>query len=306
MENEMQNRTENSPLIPPVKQGRSPDYATEFEGFRSEISKAGLSLPNELIADERIHRFSSNGKPTDNAGWYVLFTDGIAAGAFGCWREDFKINWCSVDKATLTQSERYKFNKKMTEAKKLREHEEEINRTKARSKASKIWEQSTEAPTDHLYLLSKKVQPHGIKFSRGKLVVPLYYQDSALQSLQFIGPDGDKKFLVGGLTKGCYYQIGGAPDKILYVAEGFATAATVHEATESAVAVAFNANNLKPVAIALRAKFPNLEMVICADDDHQTKGKPGIRKAIEAAKASRSKVVIPEFNGNRSDSDTAA
>ena len=70
------------------------------------------------------------------------------------------------------------------------------------------------------------------------------------------------------VTKGCYYPIGGAPDKILYVAEGFATAATVHEATGSAVAVAFNANNLKPVAIALRAKFPNLEIVICADDDH--------------------------------------
>ena len=304
MENEMQNRTENSPVIPPVKQGRSPEYAAGIEGFRSEISNAGLSLPNEIIADERIHRFSSNGKPTDNAGWYVLFTGGIPAGTFGCWREDLKINWCSVDEATLTQSERYEFNKKMAEAKKLREHEEEINRTKARSKASKIWEQSAEAPTDHSYLLSKKVQPHGLKLSRGKLVVPLYDQDSILQSLQFIGPDGDKKFLGGGRIKGCYYQIDGAPDKILYVAEGFATAATVHEATGSAVAVAFNANNLKPVAIALRAKFLNLEIVICADDDHQTKGNTGIRKAIEAATASRSKVVIPEFNGNRSDSDT--
>ena len=62
------------------------------------------------------------------------------------------------------------------------------------------------------------------------------------------------------------------------MAEGFATAATVHEATGSAVAVAFNANNLKPVAIALRAKFPSLEMVICADDDHLTEGNPGITK----------------------------
>jgi putative DNA primase/helicase len=58
------------------------------------------------------------------------------------------------------------------------------------------------------------------------------------------------------------------------VAEGFATAATVHEATGSAVAFAFNANNLKPIAKALREKFPNLEMVICGDDDHQSKGNP--------------------------------
>ena len=55
MENEMQNNTENSPLIPPVMQGRSPEYAAGIEGFRSEISKAGLSLPNEIIADRRIH-----------------------------------------------------------------------------------------------------------------------------------------------------------------------------------------------------------------------------------------------------------
>ena len=195
MENEMQNRTENNPLIPPVKQGRSLEYAAGIEGFRSEILKAGLSLPNEIIDDGRIHRFSSNGKTTDNAGWYVLFTDGIAAGAFGCWREGVNIKWCSVDEAKLTQPEKHEFYKKIAEVKKQREEEEERNRAKARNKANNIWTQSTEAPTNHLYLLSKKVQPHGLKLSRGKLVVPLYDQDSILQSLQFIGSDGDKKFL---------------------------------------------------------------------------------------------------------------
>jgi len=65
MENEMQNRTENSPVIPPVKQGRSLEYAAGIDGFRSEILKAGLSLPNEIIDDGRILRFSSNGKPTE-------------------------------------------------------------------------------------------------------------------------------------------------------------------------------------------------------------------------------------------------
>ena len=304
----MANNTENSPLIPPVKQGRSLEYAAGIEGFRSEILKAGLTSPNEIIDDGRIHRFSSNGKTKDNAGWYVLFTDGIAAGAFGCWRENVKIKWCSVDEAELTQPEKHEFYKKIAEVKKQREHEEEINRTKARSKArskaSKIWEQSAEAPTDHSYLLSKKVQPHGLKLSRGKLVVPLYDQKSILHSLQFISYDGEKKFLVGGLTKGCYYPIGGAPDKILYVAEGFATAATVHEATGSAVAVAFNANNLKPVAIALRAKFPNLEMVICADDDHITDRNPGITKAREAALEVKASIAVPDFGETRGKDET--
>ena len=96
MENEMQNKLENNPVISPVKQLRSLEYAAGIDGFRSEISKAGLSSPENIIDDGKIHRFSSNGKTTDNAGWYVLFTDGIPAGTFGCWREDVKINWCSV------------------------------------------------------------------------------------------------------------------------------------------------------------------------------------------------------------------
>ena len=56
----MQNNTENSPEIPPVKQGRSLEYAAGIEGFRSEILKAGLTSPNEIIDDGRIHRFSSS------------------------------------------------------------------------------------------------------------------------------------------------------------------------------------------------------------------------------------------------------
>ena len=109
MENEMQNTIETNPVTTPVKHARSPEYATGIEVFRSEILKAGLSLPNEIIDDGRIHRFSSNGKTTDNAGWYVLFTDGIAAGAFGSWREGVNIKWCSVDDAKLNQSQKREF-----------------------------------------------------------------------------------------------------------------------------------------------------------------------------------------------------
>ena len=177
----MQNTIETNPVTTPVKHARSLEYAAGIEGFRSEILKAGLSLPNEIIDDGRIHRFSSNGKTSDNAGWYVLFTDGIAAGAFGCWRKGINIKWCSVNEAKLTQLEKHDFNKKIEETKKQREQEEERNRAKARIRANQTWKQSTEAPTDHPYLQSKKVQPHGLKLSRGKLVVPLYDQYQILQ-----------------------------------------------------------------------------------------------------------------------------
>ena len=74
--------------------------------FKDAISSAGLNQPEEIIDDGKIHRFSSSGKPRDEAGWYVLHNDGVAAGAFGCWREGFTQNWCSKATAQMTQVER--------------------------------------------------------------------------------------------------------------------------------------------------------------------------------------------------------
>jgi putative DNA primase/helicase len=75
-----------------------------------------------------------------------------------------------------------------------------------------------------------------------------------LHSLQFIGPEGDKRFLSGGRVSGCYLLIG-KPDVTLCIAEGYATGASIHEAAGCAVAVAFNAGNLLPVARTLRRNF---------------------------------------------------
>ena len=50
--------------------------------------------------------------------------------------------------------------------------------------------------------------------------------------------------------KGCYHGIG-KPDGVLIVFEGYATGASIHEATGQAVALAFNAGNLEAVALDL-------------------------------------------------------
>ena len=272
--------------------------------FREEIHKSGLTVPSTIIADGQLHRFSSNGKSGDNAGWFILFPDIITAGVFGCWRKGFSKKWSSVDETAMDQLQRRDFQKRVEEAKKQRDIEQERNRTKAKSKAESILSQGTDVPSGHGYLQSKKIQAHGIKESKGKLVVPLYDDKNILHSLQFISADGDKKFLAGGRISGCYYPFGGIPKDVIYVAEGFATAATVHELTKKPVAVAFNAVNLSPVSMALRGKLPDIEIIICADDDYKTKGNPGISKAIEAAKASRSKVAIPIFVEDRGVGDT--
>lgn len=118
------------------------------------------------------------------------------------------------------------------------------------------------------------------------LVIPLRDVVGELHSLQFIGPDGRKTFLTGGRKRGCYFAIG-RPVDALCIAEGYATAASVHEATGQATACAFDAGNLEAVARALRGKFPRSRITVCADNDTGTPGNPGVRYAEAAARAVR-------------------
>jgi putative DNA primase/helicase len=105
------------------------------------------------------------------------------------------------------------------------------------------------------------------------------------------------------LTRGAYFAIG-KPGDVICIAEGFATAATIHAATGHAVAVAFYCANLAPVSGALRAKFPAARLVVCADDDRGTEGNPGVSSAIAAAKAIGGFVALPDFGPDRPDGAT--
>ena len=96
----------------------------------------------------------------------------------------------------------------------------------------------------------------------------------------------------------------GKPNGKILIAEGYATGATLHESTGHAVACAFNAGNLKPVAETLRAKYPNTELVLCADDDYLTDGNPGLTKATEAARAVGGLLAVPVFPDTRGEKDT--
>ena len=64
-----------------------------IEQFRAAIYSAGLSPPEVIEPNGKLHRFASNGKPSDDAGWYVFHDDGIPAGAFGDWRGGLSETW---------------------------------------------------------------------------------------------------------------------------------------------------------------------------------------------------------------------
>ena len=277
----------------------APDFRDVREQFRNAIGAAGLTPADQISADGKLHRFSSNGKRGDLAGWYVLHSDGIPSGAFGCWRLGLTESWRADIGRELTEAEREQHRQRADSARRMREQAEREQHVAARTRAATEWEAATPATGEHPYLQRKHVAPHGLRAdTNGRLLVPVRDRKGELHSLQFIGGDGEKRFLPGGCIASNYYAIG-SPGEILCIAEGFATAATVHEATGHAVAVAFNAGNLEAVARTLRAKLPKVGVIVCADDDVGTEGNPGVTKATAAALAVGGLLVLPDFGANR-------
>ena len=264
-----------------------------IEQFRQAIAAAGLTPPTEIIDDGVIHRFSTSGKPTHKNGWYMLHTDGIAAGAFGDWREGFTQNWCSKADTTMTEAERIAHRERVKAMQCQREDDLAQRQQLAAADALKRWTAAIPC-TQHDYLTRKGIQPHGAKIEGDKLLIPMRDTAGTVRSLQTITPDGTKMFMSGGRVKGCYFGIG-KPKSALIVCEGFATGASIHECTGHAVAVAFNAGNLEAVAVALRTKYPALKIIIAADDDHQTPGNPGMTKATAAVQATGATLAVPVF-----------
>lgn len=166
------------------------------------------------------------------------------------------------------------------------------------------WDAASDTGTSP-YLARKDVQAHGVRFAPdGCVLVPLRDAAGDLWNLQRIAPecpaDGtDKLFLKGGRKSGLWHWCGDpAGASVLLVAEGYATAASVHQATGRPVAVAFDAGNLAHVAKALRQQHRAALLVLCGDDDRATEARTGTNtgrvKAEAAARAVRGLAVFPD------------
>ena len=264
-----------------------------IDQFRLAITAAGLTPPTVIIDDGAIHRFSTSGKPTHKSGWYMLHSDGIAAGAFGDWREGFTQHWCNKADTSMTDAERLAHRERVKAMQRQREDDLAQRQHLTAADALRRWAAAMPC-TQHDYLTRKGIQPHGVKLEGDKLLIPMRDTAGTVHSLQTITQDGTKMFMSGGRVKGCYFSIG-KPRGALIVCEGFSTGASIYECTVHAVAVAFNAGNLKAVAVALRAKYPAIKIIIAADDDRETPGNPGMTKATAAVQATGATLAVPVF-----------
>lgn len=274
------------------------------EQFRDAIRSAGLNPPDAIEADGKLRRFPTNGKRGDASGWYVLHNDGIPAGTFGDWRSGVSQTWRANLGRKFTPAEDAAYRAKIEAQRKIREAEERQGQEQAREQAEEIWKRSSQVES-HEYLTAKGIKPYGARLYRGPLVsgglrcdgclvIPLRDTEGVIQTLEFISPSGVKRFLPNGAKHGHYFPIGTPAEKII-VCEGYATGASLHEATGEAVAIAFDAGNLLPVAKYLRSKYPDMTLLIAADNDQWTDGNPGTTKGREAAQAANAGLVWPQF-----------
>ncbi len=261
--------------------------------FKDAMLDAGITPPDEIIADGKLHRFKIDGKLN---GAYNLHLDNRAAGYFQDFRQGIKQTWKqSGNFIPLSNFQRQVFKAQCQREAEQRQAEEAAKHKATASKAVFIWKPAPPAPSNNPYLVKKRIGTHGTRLGRDNaLIIPIYNAKNDLVNLQFISETAGKRFLSGGQKKGCFYCIGDPTNKIL-IAEGFATAASLFESTGLLTVVAFDAGNLKEVAINIRALYQNAEIVICGDNDLSGVGQ---KAAIEAAAAINGKYIIPATPGH--------
>ena len=281
---------------PPEKRVAPPE-----EQLLDAIKSAGLEPPDQVIFDGKLHRFKSgtkgSAKTGDKSGWYVVFGDGVPAGRFGCWRMGFESPWRADVGRKLTATEEMANARRLAEAKALREAALEKQHEVAAATVEAIWTAAQAASPDHPYLKRKGIQAHGARITGdGRLIVPLFDKDGALATLQYIDNEGGKLYHPGGEAGGKFWMVGSLDEPgVLYVAEGFATAATIHETTGRPCVATYSASSLVPVTGSLREMFGiGQDIVIVADHDKHGVGQ---KYADQASAKFGARVIIPPIEG---------
>lgn len=246
-----------------------------------------------LQADGDIHRFDHPEKKRGNlSGWYVC--PSLEVAVFGFWHtgEQQAVTLAGEHDPAAAAQARLAAQR----AREQRQTERRAQQAKTAEQARRWWADASPANPDHPYLTKKRLTAHGLRQRDNMLLVPLY-RDGELVNLERIFPDGAKRPLAGGRVQGVAGLVGrlDGADRVL-VAEGWATAAALHEAIQAPVVVARNADNLEAVARRLRQRLPdNVAITVAADDDRFTAGNPGMTKARLAALAIGAKMLMPTF-----------
>ncbi len=254
-----------------------------YDSVVAQMREAGLVV-DEGLEIGVLRRARTVDHPRERRGWYILHEvtgrDGrrLLVGTFGVWRgNDNGAIKVRLDRSNLTKDQIKAINARIAEDRKRAAAARKRRAEAAARRAAAAWRKA-ERSGESEYLGRKGVGAHGVRFTEsGCVIVPMQDAAGSIHGLQFILPKDhprrkktgrDKEYWPRGLVKrGHWFQIGSIRDLVL-LAEGYATGATLHEATGLPVAVAFDANNLLPVAQAIHERYPAARILVCADDDY--------------------------------------
>ncbi|PPC91067.1 MAG: hypothetical protein CTY34_05300 [Methylobacter sp.] len=246
--------------------------------FRAFALENDVELPPSIHADGGNHRFKIAGKLN---GYYRLHSNGVPCGFIQNWAlHSEPLKWvCGSEFKEYSPEERRQYALEREQAERQRLAQQTVMHQNAANTAAALWAKATPAPPDHPYLQRKQILPHGAKVLNSSLVIPLYDEFLKLASLEFIADDGSKRFLKSGRKSGCFWWIGHQKTDPVMLAEGYATAASLHENTGLQTYIAFDAGNLAKVAQVIRRKRPAVQIVVAGDNDHSGKGQQAANDA---------------------------
>ena len=298
--------------------------SSNYDDVLGQLTSAGLLVDSLEVG--KLRRCKVQGE-SEKRGWYHLHEmrmdngNDLIVGSYGVWRGAVNnATKVEITKNELSAEQRDSLRKRLAEDKRLADAARKADADRAAAKASAAWKKCTE-DGDCEYLHRKGVAGHGVRYSpSGAMAIPMLDVSGKVHGLQIIRGRAPRKTLVAAATtqaagqgaprkllekefwpkglvkKGHFHLLGMAVGSaVILVAEGYATAASLFEATGLPVAVAFDAGNLAPVAAALHARYKTARLLICADDDAFSEGNPGVTCASAAAMEVGGAFVVPAF-----------
>lgn len=276
--------------------------ASNYDDVVAQLQSAGLVI--DSLAVGKLTRCKVEGDD-EKRGWYSLHEltldncDQILVGSYGVWYgDDNGAQKIELRKRALSDDQKSALRIRLADDRKRAEGLRKSQAEAASEKAERKWAE-LQPSGEHDYLTRKAVAAHGVRFApdgcridfesahgkiheadiSGALGVPMCDTAGRVWGLQFIlsrqhsaerieRMGRDKEYWPQGMDKsGKFHWIGGVPETVVLIAEGYATGASVHAATGLPVAIAFDANNLGPVAQAIAKKYKRIRIGLLADDD---------------------------------------
>ena len=269
------------------------------------VDLTGYAPPLHTILSKvgKFIRFSTNGKPDDKSGSLKVFDAGghyvyvVKDHRTGLTRKG--TTQSKENQQLLTPEERHKLRLQRAALERKAQARVQRKRRMLAAMAKRLWATATKPDTwktPHPYIKKKGIQPLNVRrftsHKRDVLVLPMVNLITGkIESLYLIYANGFKRPLKGTQFNGLCMAVGGElrSSSTLWLAEGWATAISLHSEVKQPVVVAFSAGNLEPVAQRLRERFPTATLKLCADDDRATQQRTGKNAGIEYAKRLQSR-----------------